>query len=102
MPLDEGPEDEREEPPTLVQAAENVVEYGRSFLFALTDHDKAHQDHFRACLEHWLDVLGQLVAKEQSKGRDRVDPAIWDIGMELFRRLPRDETPDDDDTEPFF
>lgn len=31
---------------------------------------------------------------------DEVDPVIWDLLCELFRRLPRDETPEPPGPEP--
>lgn len=43
------------------EAARNVIEFARMFLFALTDHDKPHQDHARKMLETWLDKADVLV-----------------------------------------
>lgn len=69
MPLDDASGREPEPPPpTLIEAAREVVEYARSFLFALTDHDKPHQEHFRAQLEAWLDTLAERVAEHEQNG----------------------------------
>ncbi len=54
MALDTGPGGDGERPPTLEECAENLCEFVDSFLFALTDHDQPHQDHFRARVESWV------------------------------------------------
>jgi hypothetical protein len=37
----------------LKEKAENVDEYVHSYAFALTDHDAAHQEHFRQQALGW-------------------------------------------------
>lgn len=41
----------------LDELSENVGEYVSSFAFALTDHDKFHQEHFRAQAIGWCKRL---------------------------------------------
>lgn len=41
----------------VVATAANAEEYARSFAFALTDHDGAHQEHFRAQAIAWAEAL---------------------------------------------
>lgn len=43
----------------IERAAINVEEYARIFLFALTGHDKYHQQHYREMLSAWLDKLSK-------------------------------------------
>lgn len=53
---------------SLTEAAENLVEYVDILLFALTDHDKPHQDHAREMVEGWAKELRLSLADAAKKG----------------------------------
>lgn len=63
MPFEDGGEPEPQRHLTTRDALVNLVEYARSFLFALDNHDKPHQEHFKAQLEHALQAADEKLKR---------------------------------------
>ncbi len=54
---------------SLRDSAESLAEYAAMLLFALTDQDKAHQQHARECVDAWITETRLAVVRHDKKKR---------------------------------